>query len=244
MRYKPITVRRAVRLATSALDVARENGLRDSEAAELRTLDDLKGLARSQQAHIYYDQGLPAGILGLTLSLKGKVVITLSKDIATTRGGHARVLAHELGHCLLGHVRNPVLAVAKYSAATGFDREIQFLSREELEIEADLLGLMLIVPDVYLHSLADRGWISASRIVERTGLGIEQVAARIDLYRQIHGYERTMRHLREKLSDPICQVDLSKWRATELAAGTLSGYLAGSSSHLGACLLPGGPGGA
>jgi Zn-dependent peptidase ImmA (M78 family) len=239
MRSKPVTVRRAKLLAVSALEDSASRGLSILPEDTTRSLTDMRSLASHIGARIYYDSAIPGGVLGMTLKMKNSLVITLATSVTEDEGTHTLVLAHELAHCLLGHIDAPIVSVAHYSAATDFlDRHIQFVFSNEVEVQAHLLALMLVVPDEYLHKLTKRrGWIPTVDLSGSTHLTVDQVAARIDLYRQIHGYERTYDYLRERLSDPLHGFDEDKWRATEIAIGRLESYLLCCQHYLAGCVM-------
>ncbi len=101
-------------------------------------------------------------------------------------------LAHELSHVMLGHLADPDLSSIGDTAELTFrERELRQRYVAEMELEADMLAMLLVLPDNYFHRRGKQvRSINARATAGRLGLETSWVAARAQFYRRIHGYGR------------------------------------------------------
>lgn len=127
------------------------------------------------------ERSLPEQIVGMALNVKGSPFILL--DPIRSQDNRAFVLAHELAHVILSHIDVSTLAAAFHDISLFKNRVA------EKERDADLMALLLLMPDRFLHAIVrKKAWIPAENLAKRLGMTTKLTAARIEFYRLIHGY--------------------------------------------------------
>lgn len=178
----------------------------------------LKKLCEVTGARVIEDEVLPSpSMRAAVIDVAGVPFIVLADTLVTT-GDRLIALAHELSHALLEHLKRPNFSVQGYSEAMRFaDGALQMKYTQETELEADLLGMMLVMSDTFLHRVVqDTIFIPTPRLSSEKRLPLEWVAARVQLYREMYGYTESRRLLRLRHSDPFSLTDHAKWFECEL----------------------------
>ena len=128
-----------------------------------------------------------------------------------------RALAHEIAHILLGHLNNKNFAAFGFSETMNeWDATLQIIYCTQMEVEAELLGMMIVVPDRLLDVQVEKTiFIPARRKAHEHGIDTRWIAARIQLYRLMYGYEKSKHLLRQRCRDKISQPDPDRWFSLE-----------------------------
>ncbi len=194
--------------------------------SDFHNFDSLKGFAEEIGARIIFNKSLPginsnSNLLRTTsaavINVQGTPYILMDRSLKPKSELALRALAHEIAHVILGHLSHPNFAAFVYSGTKNrMDAELQELFSTQVELEADLLGMMLIVPDNLLEKQVDKTkFIPARRKARELGLDTRWLVARIQLYREIYGYKKSRELLKRDLSDKITKPDLDKWYRLE-----------------------------
>jgi len=192
------------------------------------------GLALDEQVHEYprlygecSDQGivvvddetLPGGkSQAVSLKVDGTPFIVLDRKIPNA-GQKAVAVAHELAHILLGHLERPNFALHFSEPMRMDDSVLQVILGADAEIEAETMGMALVMPDRFLHQQVEDGiFIPARKLAAAYSLAVEWVAARIQLYREMHGYLRSRQLLQERDRGLQLEPSMSQWFIPEMRA--------------------------
>lgn len=126
--------------------------------------------------------------------------------------------AHETAHLILDHPKRLNFGYIGMSETMDrFDMNLQEIYATETELEANLLAMMLVVPDGFLNAVVeDSIWIPVKKLASENSYKEDWLAARVQLYRKIHGYNRSRHLLVERLSERWMTADTRKWFALEL----------------------------
>jgi hypothetical protein len=166
------------------------------------------------------DEILPAAAnrLAIAVPIEGAPFIVLDRSLSTPEAKLVP-LAHELSHVALGHLSMPSFTSAGYSACLRGPDDLLFtVYPSETEIEADILAMMAIMPDSYLDGVVEQSIFIPTVSLARThGLDVDYVAARVQLYRAIHGYVRSRALFRALPRDPLSSPDAGKWFTAEFS---------------------------
>ena len=170
---------------------------------------------------IYVRRGesLPSGVNGMTLRVAKTPFVVLSSRLEET-GMLVPVLAHELAHNLLGHAEGPSPRVlGNTGTMVEEDHLTQLLYKADVEAEAELLALQIVIPDRFIQAILEEHiWFPSRRIAGENGIAADWVAARVDLYRRQFGYDQSF-DLAKRLRDPFSRMDLSRWVELERPDG-------------------------
>lgn len=182
-------------------------------------IEDLKKICSNNGIWLVQDQDVPCeNKVGVALEVSGTPFIVIDKGIQSEWDTRT-VLAHELGHVLLGHLHRCNFAVAFSETLWSDGSSLQELHSAETEVEAEAFGWMCMVPDAFLDREVEKTiYIRTNRLAESHGLDRGWMAARVSLYRLMHGYERSIELLRLKDNDPFAQPDFEKWVKMEGSA--------------------------
>jgi Zn-dependent peptidase ImmA (M78 family) len=169
-------------------------------------------------ARLVLDRSLPGEARqAAVMFVSGHPFIIIDKSVMIESSTFLLSLAHELGHVVLEHGKRLSFVVHGFSETVNDDgREMQLLYHSELELEANLAAMMLVVPDAYLNRLVEETiWIRTNAKAKEHDLPTNWMAARVELYRKMYGYERTMELFKNKPKDPFSQTTVERWELTD-----------------------------
>ncbi len=218
-----------------AFDIARAVALQGHylrpdifDDCRLHDYKSIKTMCNEVKVRVVENEKLPSFCPeAAVLDVEGEYFIVLG-DSLDTPFKRLVASAHELCHVLLGHLQLPNFAVMGYSQAMRVeDNDLQVSFCEDMELEAETLAMQLILPDSYLHDVVEKTiYIPASLTARKLGLALDWMRARIQLYRGIHGYARSIQLLRMRPRDPFELVDTNKWFDLEpRGVESLLGYI-------------------
>lgn len=199
----------------------------DSRVAQLVTdnvIHDesyLREFCRRNGILIVHEQ-LPGSFVGAVTEVLGDPVIVLDTD-KSVEEERAFILGHEVAHVVLGHLDHTRIFQCGYgSAIDGMDRLLRMYTSEQ-ELSASLLSMAMILPDGVLHKLgAQYAFLPTRSLAKRWRFPTPFVAARVELYRRIHGYGQTDRRLRNK-NERQASIEIA--RRLELSVAALQRFL-------------------
>lgn len=130
------------------------------------------------------ERKLPQGIAGMAVDVNGYPVVVLDPD--RSRGVRLFVLAHEIAHVVLSHTDVPNMALA-YSDTICGDLQHYYCEQEQA---ADLAAMLMLIPDRFLERVVrEKIFIPTRWLAHRLCMRVRLIAARIEVYRLIFGYE-------------------------------------------------------
>lgn len=180
-----------------------------------RTMAVLRSLSSAAGVRVVENESLPGNLLGIAMNVEGFPFVVLDER---TKGlpEQAFVLAHELAHVALGHLDVPNFAASSH-AYTGSPDELAVIRdySDSQEQEADLLGLEILIPELYLHDCVERNaWIPTRKEAKAFGQPTRLFAARVEAYRLMNGFDRTLeisRRRHEELSRNGWSIGNVRW---------------------------------
>lgn len=211
-------LKRAIKLAKDIADFGQQHHPNVFNDPNFHGMEYLKDRCAQMGVYIVSGKDLPgAKRKAVVMDVKGTPFIVLDKSLEARRGRLICALAHELGHIMLGHFARLNFCVLGFSETSNeWDARLQAIYCAETELEADLIAMMLILPDSYLHSIVEKTiFIPAQKKAHEHGLDTNWVAARIQLYREMYGYERSKELLLKRHKDEFSKPDLEKWFSLE-----------------------------
>lgn len=126
-----------------------------------------------------------AMLLGSRASLAAQDNLILYESCGTPFD-HAFLIAHELGHLILGDVEENIPAQCTIdparsteTAPDGIDRVVDYSARQRREIQMDLFGRELLLPRAWVRLLHLEQGLTASAIAERLGAPFDVVAQQL-----------------------------------------------------------------
>ncbi len=180
--------------------------------------DYLVGFCESIGAHLVLDRVLPGQRRkAAVMFVAGIPFIIIDKSIRPGSRQAMLALAHELGHVVLQHRDRP--SFAEHGLSETMDQtgmSLQFNFHNQTELEANIAALYMMAPDAYLDNLVEQtSWIQSKNKSIQHDVPVEWFAIRVQLYREIFGYDRTLELLAARPTDPFSQVDVRKWECTD-----------------------------
>lgn len=180
----------------------------------------LEQFCKDQKINIILDRKLPGtSKKGVLMYVGGRPFILLDPSVNRKSSIATNILAHEICHVILGHKEHINFSALGFSEALDVDNGfLQCWYQCDIEIEAIVASFLLIMPDAYLHQIIEQSkFIPTKRKSEEHGTTLEWMAARVQLYREMHGYKRTFELMRndDSASYTFSQPDLKKWENTD-----------------------------
>jgi hypothetical protein len=211
---------RAAQLAEQAAAFVRRTSPKCIEFSTVRSIADIEATCAAAKIYVRKGETLPPNVSAISMQVAGSPFIVVSKDVRV-RADEREVLAHELAHHLLNHCTGPSQAVLGFAGTMdSMNETLQRLYGIEIELEADLLGMMLVIPDELLHAIVrEKLWIPTKQIARDNGLRVAWTAARVELYRLMYGWGESEKLLRSRATRPMDGIsrDPSRCRINELA---------------------------
>lgn len=189
-------------------------------ADRIVTSDQVIAVAESLRIRVRRNETLPGDLHGLTLRVEGHPFIVIDRRVSRNSAEEALILAHELAHNALSHWQVPGLSSVRGYRGTmrELDEKLSIRYRQETELEADLFAMQMVIPDAYLDAIVERSiWIPTLQLAKQYGFTRGLLAARVEVYRGIYGYERSRRLFEKRLTDDLTRPDLDKWFMREFA---------------------------
>lgn len=178
--------------------------------------EHLVKICRNNDMQLIRDKKLPCNRKAFIIDVEDKRFILIDK-LVNKNFELIPILAHELGHEFAGHLLNEDIKFFPLLNDENSDKFIEFLCKKELE--AEIIAWFLVLPDNYLNKLVQNHiFIPTRSISHELGLNTEWVAARVELYRKMYGYEESKRILekKEKCCVPWNSLQTQKWFSWEL----------------------------
>ncbi|MEO0081823.1 MAG: ImmA/IrrE family metallo-endopeptidase [candidate division WOR-3 bacterium] len=180
--------------------------------------DSLALYCRQNGIELILDESL-AGTRARAASILVQDVPFILLDRELTRPGERLTsLAHELGHVMLDHLRRPSFAVCGFCETMSLgSRMLQKRYCAEIELEADVHAMLIVLPEGFLHRQVERtGHIPARRLHRSLDLPLSWVGARIQLYRLVNGYADSNLALVRLGKDPSSLIERRRRQTLEL----------------------------
>jgi Zn-dependent peptidase ImmA (M78 family) len=201
-------ISRAVKLARSIAEHCKMKFPAIFSDDAFHNLDYLTTFCRDCGIHLITWRSLPGtSKRAAVMFVQGNPFVILDKSLQIGSRESFLALAHEIGHIVMDHGRRQNFSAYGFSETIHPEsRELEFLYHSELELEANLVGMMMVMPDPFLDKTVENLiWIPTAVIAEATGLPLDWVAARVQLYREMFGYKRSKELTAAKMQSEIVQ---------------------------------------